>query len=381
MNNNHRTHVIIDTQALQHNLRQIKKRAPDAKIIAMVKANAYGHGFEQVAPIIAFNVDILGVACLQEALILRKILPKKAMLLMGGVFDCVEWPIVVENHLDVVIHCEEQLLSLLDFAGKIPSSPPLCKGERMGDLHTWIKLDTGMHRLGFRPEQLPDIYAALENCPLVQKPIGIMTHFACADDLTNPMTQNQIQRFYTAVAPFSVSPISLANSAAIIQWPEAYKTLPPTRYYVRPGIMLYGISPFSDTEGDALGLKPVMTLESRLVTIKTCYPDESVGYSSTWKASRESRIGIVATGYGDGYPRHISPNAVVWIDGHYVPIVGRVSMDFLTIDLTDFPHITTGTSVELWGKNLPVERVAAFANTSPYEIVTQVTSRPRVNFQ
>lgn len=348
-----RTKAVINENALLHNIQRVKQFAPNSPIIAMVKANAYGHGMERVSQVLAPEVDMLGVACLQEAQALRKILPKKPILLMGGVFAKEEWAAVFEGNFDVVIHQFWQIEGLDTECG------------------VWLKIDTGMHRLGFTPEELPSAYEKLSVSKGI-KPIGFMTHFACADDVSNPMTAQQMERFQSVIECLpkeAPKQYSFANSAAIMAWPVSRQG------YIRPGIMLYGVSPFVDKTGTDLELKPVMSLQSHIVAIKTCKKDETVGYGAMWRASETCRIAVVAAGYGDGYPRHVSQDAVVWVNGHYLPIVGRVSMDMLVINLLDCLEAKVGDLVELWGENLPVERVARFANTSPYELVTQICSR------
>lgn len=367
--NKHRTRVIIDQNALRHNVKHVKRCAPNSPIIAMVKAEAYGHGIERIIPTLAPYVSAFGVACLEEAKALRTIEPHKPILLMEGVFAKEDWKIVVESDVDVVFHDFWQVGSFLSLRKK-----PL--------LNAWIKIDTGMHRLGFKPEDVPAIYAQLSACQQIQKPIGLMTHFACADEINSPMTMNQIALFQQTIQKIADNSnqsnikVSMANSAGVIAWSESHAKTNHLNY-VRPGIMLYGVSPFADKTGTDLGLKPVMTLQSHINAVKICKKGESIGYGATWRATEDCRIAIVAAGYGDGYPRHVSKEAVVWAENRYLPIVGRISMDMLAIDVSNYPEAKTGRPIELWGEHLPVEQVARFSNTSPYELVTQVCSRAR----
>ncbi len=356
-----RTNIVIDESALLHNIQCVKNYTPESPIIAMVKANAYGHGMNRVTQVLAPEVDMFGVACLEEAQALRALMPAKPILLAGGVFSPEEWKDVFEGNFEVVIHSFWQIESLLSFKPSFNQVPrKIC---------VWLKIDTGMHRLGFVPEDVLKAYEKLSICPHINQPIGLMTHFACADDESNFMTEKQLQQFKLSVASLPSQKWSLANSAGIIAWPE-------TRHgYIRPGIMLYGISPFDNKIGKDLGLKPVMCLQSHIMTIKICQAGESVGYGATWRASKISRIATVSVGYGDGYPRHISSEAVVWINNRYFPVVGRVSMDMLGIDVSEDAQIQAGDCVELWGTHLPVEQVARFAGTSPYEVLTQVRGR------
>lgn len=357
-----RTHAFIDIDALQHNVHRIKQLAPDIPIIAMVKANAYGHGVERIVPALASEVACFGVACLLEARQLRQLAPHTPILLMAGIFSSDEWAEIFSLQLDVIIHQPWQAESLLSYR-------PLDNTR----IHVWLKIDTGMHRLGVTQEQLPIVYKTIQQCVHIHMPIRVMTHFSCADETRNPMTLQQMALFQSIIKPLQPQPsiVSFANSAAIIAWPQTHAQ------FIRPGIMLYGVSPFADKTGADLDLKPVMSLRSHIIAIKSCAKGESVGYDATWCATVDSRIAIVCIGYGDGYPRHVNHDAIVWIEGRHYPIVGRVSMDMMTIDISNDAdnHIKIGTSVELWGNHLPVEKVAQFAGTSPYELVTQVCHR------
>lgn len=365
---NSRTQLIIDDQALLSNIQRLKSFIKESdstlSIIAMIKANAYGHGAKQVAQIIESQVDILGIACLEEAKALRLILPKKPILLMGGVFSKEDWSNVVKGSFDVVIHSFWQIESFLTF----------CSEKNMDEqyrLNVWLKINTGMHRLGFAKEEVWKAYEMIRGCKHISRPIGVMTHFASADQVDNPMTQQQIEQFDSIVnsLPDNASlKRSLANSAGIMAWPNSHKG------YIRPGIMLYGVSPFADKTGSDLGLIPVMHFLSHVFSLVTCHAGESVGYDAMWHATKTSTIAIVAAGYGDGYPRQVTSEAKVWINGKFYPVVGRVSMDMLAVDVSD-SSVKIGDIVELWGQHLPVEVVAAFANTSPYELVTQVRAR------
>lgn len=364
-----RTHAFIDMDALKHNICRIQQFAPEAPIIAMVKANAYGHSVERIVPALISKVAGFGVACLLEARQLRQIAPNTPILLMAGIFSSDEWAEIFALQLDVIIHQSWQAESLLSYRALDNTR-----------INVWLKVDTGMNRLGVAPEQVSAVYTTLQKCPHIHSS-NVMTHFACADETQNPMTIEQTQAFQKIINTLQPPPsiISLGNSAAIMAWPQTHTAFahPIHSNYVRPGIMLYGISPFADKTGADLDLKPVMSLRSHIISIKSCAKGESVGYDATWRAAVDSRIAIVCIGYGDGYPRHVNSDAVVWIDGHFYPIVGRVSMDMMAIDISsDTEHqIHIGTSVECWGNHLPVERVAQFAGTSPYELVTQVSHR------
>jgi alanine racemase len=352
------TKIVIDSSALLHNLAQVKRYAPGKKVTAMVKANAYGCGLSAVVPILEGQVDAFGVACLEEALAIRALGSTTLCLLAQGVFSQEEFHRAAVHHCACVLHHPQQLEWLLSTALAKP-------------LSIWIKLDTGMHRLGFKPHELPAVVEALRLCPWVDKEIGLMTHLACADEPSRPENLQQIAAFDSIQLP-GLSQRSMANSAALIALPQTHADV------VRPGIMLYGVSPFSEKTSLELGLRPVMRFSSALSAIYHYPPFASVGYGATWHSEKASIIGIVAVGYGDGYPRHIGIGTPVFIEGQEVPIVGRVSMDMLAVDLTEVPAARIGDSVELWGTNVLVERVAQSAGTIGYELLCQITDRARV---
>lgn len=351
------TRIEIDTAAIRHNIALIKSYAPNQQVIAMVKADAYGCGVPVVIPVLDQDVDAFGVACLEEAKRVRSY-TQKPCILFQGVFSPDELYAVVQNQFEVVVHQRMQLNWLLE--------------TRLAEsVRVWVKVDTGMHRLGFPPDEIYDVIIALKRCRWVHENIGIMTHLASADQPKNAQNQTQADVFRKISLPEGIFTQSVANSAAILSNPDILFDA------VRPGIMLYGVSPFLDMDGVSIGLKPVMHFISAITAIQTCLPGESVGYGATWQANRCSRIGIVAVGYGDGYPRHIARDTSAYINGYHVPIVGRVSMDTLAVDLTDYPAIHYGDRVELWGANLPVERIARAAGTSAYELICQVSPRVR----
>jgi alanine racemase len=237
--------------------------------------------------------------------------------------------------------------------------------------HIWLKINTGMHRLGIDPEQLPNVYQRLLATESVMKPLGLMTHFAEADSVDSEATAQQINMFNQVTANH-IGPRSLANSAAILAWPDSHGD------WVRPGLMLYGASPFSNHIGLDHDLRPVMTLWSRLIAITHVKKGGKVGYGGTWVAPEDMLVGVVGVGYGDGYPQFAKNGTPVLVNNVECPLVGRVSMDMLTVDLRNLPHAAIGDPVILWGENLPVERVARFSNTSAYEILTRMTPRPKI---
>ncbi|MBA3660103.1 MAG: alanine racemase [Gammaproteobacteria bacterium] len=351
------TYVSIDLVALEHNLQLVKSLAPHRQIIAMVKANAYGHGVVRVAQALQ-KADALGVASYEEGMKLRETGIKQPIVLMEGLFDESELIDCVAQDFTLVVHHLEHI-EILE------------RAKLNRPVQVWLKINTGMHRLGVDPHLVEPLYARLNALPHIKKPIGLMTHFAEADLLDSSMTLQQINCFNQIANRYDV-PKSLANSAAIIAWKEAHGD------WVRPGLMLYGASPFPQKTGLDHGLKPVMTLTSRLIAITPVKKGGRVGYGGTWTAPEDLSIGVVGVGYGDGYPQFAQNGAPVLVRNIECPLVGRVSMDMLTVDLRHVPDAKVGDLVTLWGKGLPVERVAQASLTSAYEILTRMTPRPKI---
>ncbi|HCE5366446.1 alanine racemase [Legionella pneumophila serogroup 1] len=351
------TRLVIEPSALLHNLSQIKHLAPGKKVIAMVKANAYGCGVREVAPVLDGRIEAFGVACLEEALAIRALGVETPCILFQGVFSSDELSVAVENDFACILHHAQQLEWLI----KTPLPYPI---------KIWVKVNTGMHRLGFKIHELQKVMGALQTCTWVDKNIGLMTHLACADEPHRPENQQQISLFQEISIP-GFRQRSIANSAAIISFPDSHADV------VRPGIMLYGVSPFANQNARDLSLIPVMRFMSAISAIHDNPSFAQVGYGGTWKSDKPSRIGIVAAGYGDGYPRHISEKTPVWVRGREVSIIGRVSMDMLTIDLTEHPDVEIGDEVELWGTHVLVERIAKSAGTVGYELLCQISERVR----
>lgn len=352
------THVHIDTAALLHNVNRVKQCAPGTKIIAMVKANAYGCGLSSILPVLDGQVDAFGVASLEEAMALRAFGSRAECILFQGVFSADELHQVAALRLQCVVHQARQLQWLLD--------TPLATNIKI-----WIKINTGMNRLGFDPNELATTIDALVACPWVDNELGLMTHLACADEPQKALNQLQLQCFDELKFTHDAIVRSIANSAAILALPQTHVDV------VRPGVMLYGVSPFANQVGMDLGLIPVMRLMSTVSAIHHLPPHASLGYGATWQSDKPSIIGVVPVGYGDGYPRHIAANTPTWVNGYTAPIVGRVSMDMLTIDLTDCPGVQEGDSVELWGHHVPVETIAKAAGTIAYELICQMSPRVR----
>ncbi len=342
--------VEIDLDALQANLRRVRVLAPDAKVLAVIKADAYGHGMVRVARALG-QADGFAVARVEEGILLRRAGIGHRIVVLQGFGDREDLERMCRYRLEPVIHGQHQLPGLE--SADIP--------------RFWLKLDSGMHRLGLSPDQFTMALRRLSS----RKPV-LMTHLACADEPDRPETARQLCLF-DRIARVPGLEQSVANSAAILAFPQSH------RDWVRPGLMLYGLSPFAGRLGSHFGLKPVMTFKSRLVAVRRLRAGEAVGYGGTWVASRPTRLGLVAAGYGDGYPREVPAGTPVLIAGRRVPIVGRVSMDLITVDLTGVPDVQAGEEVVLWGTGLPVEEIAAGAGTIPYTLVCGVTGRvPRI---
>lgn len=344
----------IDLAALRHNVAAIRAAAPETRLLGVVKANAYGHGLAEIGRALEPLVDGLAVACLEEAEILRAAGRAGRILLLEGFFQRQELPRIAELRLESVVHHPDQAASLAASGLFIPA---------------WIKLNTGMNRLGMDATELARTWDLLANHPA---PIRWMTHLACADDQQDPCTDEQCARFEQMTKGLAAE-VSIANSAGLLGWPRT------RRGWGRPGIALYGVSPFTEGTGKEWGLRPVMRLRSALIRVNHCRAGERVGYGATWRCPRDLPVGVVAVGYGDGYPRHAPSGTPVWINGGCVPLVGRVSMDMITVDLRSAPEARAGDEVELWGPRVPVETIAAHAGTIGYELLTGVTGRvPRV---
>lgn len=347
--------AIIDTAALRANLQRVSACAPTQRIMAVIKANAYGHGAIQVAKVLEPQVDAFAVACIEEALPLREAGITVPIVLLEGFFHVDELPLIAAHQLQIVVHNATQLEHLFNIQLAKP-------------IQVWLKVDTGMHRLGFAPHEVEAIYGRLQQCPQINPPIRLLSHLACADDRQDQTTLAQTQRFMTLVNALKVE-ASFANSAGILAWPQTHVD------WVRPGIMLYGVSPFTDTTAAAEGLQPVMQLQSVLTNVNYCQPGETVGYGGTWRCPENMPIGVVAIGYADGYPRHAPSGTPVLVNGKRVPLIGRVSMDMITVDLRTQPHAQVGDPVILWGNNLPIEEIAHSAGTIAYELLCNVSKR------
>jgi len=349
------TRAIIDLPALRHNVQRVRESTKKQRIIAIIKADAYGHGAVRVANSIQTQVDAFGVACIEEALELRDNGIKQPIVLLEGFFEIDELPLVVQHDFELVIHHAHQVNQLLKTHLKNP-------------IPIWLKVNTGMNRLGFEPQAVPKICAKLTARSEIAYPLRLMSHLSCADDVENSYTLQQFNKFSTLVSQFKTE-ASFANSAGILGWQQTHFD------WVRPGIMLYGVSPFLQTIGKQNNLQPVMQLESVLTSIKICEKGAAIGYGATWQCPESMPVGIISIGYGDGYPRHAPSGTPVLLNGQRVPIIGRVSMDMIAVDLRSQPNAKIGDSAILWGDGLPAEEIANLSGTIAYELLCNVNKR------
>ena len=341
----------IDLAALRANFAVARRAAPRAKALAVIKANAYGHGLLRCAGALS-EADGFALLEIDAAVCLRDAGFSLPILLLEGAFDVRELEVAAAQRFGCVLHQPEQAQMLK----ALPATARL-------DIH--VKLNTGMNRLGIATQQLPALLESLQGEPRVQS-IGLMTHFACADDERG--IAEQLERFNRACGAWRL-PRSCANSAAILRFPQAHADC------IRPGVMLYGSSPFADRSAASLGLSPAMTLASRIIAVQELAPGDAVGYGATFVAERTMRIGVVACGYADGYPRHAPNGTPVLVEGVRSRTVGRVSMDMLCVDLSPAPHAGVGSPVTLWGKGLSADEVAAAAGTVSYELFCALAPR------
>ena len=347
-------HALLDMEALTHNLALLRRRAPHSKIMAVIKANAYGHGAIPVALALT-DADAFAVARVDEGVSLREAGIHQRIAVLQGFISTVELALHSRFDLEPVIHSALQV-DILDAAAL--DKP----------VSVWLKLDSGMHRLGFGVKEFSAYRSRLSLCHSVRQPPFLITHLANADELEDNATQCQLDLFSDQVAGLP-NERSIANSAGLLAWENSLAE------WVRPGIALYGASPFPNRTAAEDGLRPVMTLRTRLIAIKHLKAGDAVGYGGDWVCSRPTRMGVAAIGYGDGYPRHASPDTPVLVGGQRVPLIGRVSMDMITVDLTECCQAKVGDAVTLWGEGLPVEEIARHAQTIPYVLLCNVTPR------
>ncbi len=346
----------IDLIALKHNLARVRHFAPNSKVMSVVKANAYGHGMVDIARALE-NSDAFCVARLSEALQLRDAGIQQAIVILEGVNTTAELQVAAENDLSLVFNS----LIQIQLATVTTLSKPL--------KFCWIMIETGMHRLGVQADKI-DI--ALQNVARSDNfidPVGLMSHFANADLIGDTRNQQQLTRLKQCAQKYEV-PLSMANSAGILAFPESHCD------WVRPGIMLYGSSPFSEKSARSLYLKSVMRLSASIISIQNLQAGDEVGYGGDWTAEKATRVGVVSIGYGDGYPRQLSNEGTVMMEGKVIPILGRISMDMITVDLTLVAGAKVGSEVLLWGGSyVHIDNIAEQIDTISYELLSQINER------
>ena len=348
-------YALIRLEHLAHNLNILRTFAPNSKVISVVKADAYGHGLAKTAQALTQS-DAFAVSCAHEAIELRAASILHPIICLQGFSNEAELKMIADANVQVVIHNDHQIKLLQNHK---PNQ----------SIQAWLKIDTGMGRLGFRPEDARYAYQQLEKINNISK-IRFMTHFANADSLNDEYTQRQLKSFDNVTNSFPDCERSAANSAATLAYSNSLYE------WVRSGLALYGVSPFQTdkSQPDTSELKPVMSLRAPLIAINQCKQGDQIGYGSRYTCPNEMRIGVVAIGYADGYPRTLTNPTNVSINGSHAPIVGRVSMDMMTIDLSDI-DASLGDDVELWGDDIPVTEVASAANTISYELLCGISGR------
>ena len=346
-------YATINVRSVSHNIKKVREYAPQAKIMAVIKANAYGHGLLLIASALK-DVDAFAVARVDEGIRLRQAGFTKRIVILEGFVCEEELQVIIQNDLDIVVHSLEQI-DILE------------KYTTIKKISVWLKHDTGMNRLGFKTNEFAPSYQRLTDCQNVNQSISLITHLSSADTKSST-TSEQIKIFNESVKNYSAEK-SIANSAGIIAWPDSIHD------WVRPGLMLYGVSPFIENTGKEIGLEPVMSLYSRLIAVKDIEKGETVGYAGTWVSDKKTKVGVVSIGYGDGYPRYAQSGTPVLINGKRVPLIGRVSMDMITVDLSDQIDVKLGDQVMLWGDGLAVEEIAKYADTIPYTLLCGITPR------
>lgn len=353
--------AVVRAAALRHNLRRVRQLAPGCRVLAVIKANAYGHGLVSVAGILD-EADAFAVARLDEALQLRAAGITRTIVVLGGFVSAGEAGLCRRHGLDVVVHCAEQIRILES-------------GPDLRPLGIWLKIDSGMGRLGVAAAEVGVAIARLSGHAST---LRLMTHLASADEAANPATAEQLACFGRAVGKWP-GDVSIANSAAILGWPDTLRRSVTLDYggenWVRPGLMLYGVSPLPAGAGQSPCLQPAMSFETRIMAIRRLPRGHRVGYGGDWIAERDSMIGVAAAGYADGYPWHIANGTPVLVNGQLATLIGRVSMDMITIDLTEMPETRLGDRVVLWGDALGVSDVARRAGTIAYELLAGMSPR------
>lgn len=341
--------VIFDPQAVRANLSQVRAQSPGRKVMAIVKADGYGHGVVRMAQALT-DADAFGVASVEEAVRLREAAIGQPIILLEGPFEAQELPEISVHRLESVVHNHEQVRM---FAAH-PDPVTL-----------WIKIDTGMHRLGFAPEEVPEVVAQLRR---PDRQMRLMTHFASAHLRGDDSVIAQLAAFEGVLGKDDLERCC-ANSSAVLAWPQSHGD------WVRPGLMLYGVSPFADVSAAELGLRPAMTVVSALISVREVAAGGAVGYGRGFVCPETMRVGVVAFGYADGYPRHAATGTPVLVNGVRTQVIGEASMDMMAVDLRPVPDARIGDPVVLWGEGLPVEEIARAAQTIPYELLCRMRMR------
>ena len=353
------TQAIIHLDHIRHNYKLVNRYAPQSKNMAIIKANAYGHGLREVANALSPLVPAFGVAIFEEAVALRESGIQQPILILQGVNSSQDYQLAAKLGLWVTLHTTEQLDTLL--------MTPLDNR-----LTVWLKLDTGMHRLGLGRAEFQAAVERIADCPWVDDDFVVSSHYSCASRADNLVTQRQFKQFKHMLNSLELekTPLtSIANSPAIVGFPESNLD------WNRPGIMLYGVAMFDGEHSVDKQTKPAMTFESEVIAVRQLQAGEAVGYGEEWRASANTTIATVAVGYADGYPRQAKSGTPVFINGKVAKLVGCVSMDLITIDVSEHQQVEVGDRVELWGENIPVSVVAEQANTIGYDLVSGVSPR------
>jgi len=354
------TKATVRLGAVANNLQVAQRLAPQSKIMAVIKANAYGHGVVEVAGALQNNVAAFAVAFFDEAVQLRDVGITQPILVLQGTTTDEDVAEAAAKDFWLMVHCQQQVESVL---GAKLSTP----------VHVWIKADTGMHRLGLDALELDDVFNTLSASANVYPDMILCSHLACADEPDNPLTMQQVNKTREYAVKYGL-PVSIANSAGILSWPQSHAD------WVRPGYMLYGNSPLAPGTVPDPGLVPAMSMNSEIISIREIAAGEGVGYGQKWVATKPSKVGTIPIGYGDGYPRHATNGTPVLVNGHRVPLAGRVSMDMISVDLSGLDQVDVGDPVELWGANLSVNEIAESAGTIGYEVLAGLSGRVPVRY-
>jgi alanine racemase len=350
----------IDLNALQCNYALVKRRVAPARTFAVIKANAYGHGALAIAQALKNEADGFALIEIETACKMRAAGIHQPILLLAGVFEEAELLLCQQHTLMITVHNIQQVEWLERLAGVETG------------LHVFLKINTGMNRLGLMPDDIDPVLRRLQALPTITS-ICLMTHFATADE-SDKGIEEQWAVFDALRQPYVHLPFCAANSAAVMRYPHTHGQ------WVRPGVVLYGSSPFIEVTADELGLYPVMHLSSQLIAVQNITPGQTIGYGATYRADKPMRVGIVACGYADGYPRHAPAGTPIAVEGQRCALVGRVSMDMLAVDITCVPQAHVGTQVELWGGQVSIDEVASLAGTISYELMCAVASRVTINY-